>query len=197
MVFDIAGALIAFALFTLLGRSLGTALLLSIDTRRAMLRGRPLQVAVFFTNLGYRNALSAQLAVFVLFVTVLHGRILAAGIVVAMHALSQGSLALLKRAYHRDRPEVWLVRHDIGYSYPSGHSATAVTFYLGALLTVAPMPLGITGKLIDAVLAGCVIGVPWSRVALGAHYVSDVTGGLLYGFGWLSLGGALIAALGA
>jgi undecaprenyl-diphosphatase len=48
----------------------------------------------------------------------------------------------------------------------------------------------------EALLAFCVIGIPWSRVALGAHYVTDVAGGLLYGVAWLFAYVTLVRALG-
>jgi hypothetical protein len=32
-----------------------------------------------------------------------------------------------------------------------------------------------------------VAGIPWSRLALSAHYATDVLGGLLLGAGWLAL----------
>ena len=31
------------------------------------------------------------------------------------------------------------------------------------------------------------IGIMWSRLALGAHYLSDVMGGAVFGCGWLAL----------
>jgi len=37
------------------------------------------------------------------------------------------------------------------------------------------------------VLAVCAVAIPWSRLALGAHYATDVLGGLLLGAAWLCL----------
>jgi membrane-associated phospholipid phosphatase len=107
-------------------------------------------------------------------------------LLVAVQAISQETLLLCKRLYRRDRPGAWLYRQERGYSYPSGHSATAVTFYFALLAEVSRLPFGTPWRLgSEALLAVCVIGLPWSRVALGAHYLTDVAGGLLYGAFWL------------
>jgi len=43
------------------------------------------------------------------------------------------------------------------------------------------------------ILVICIVGIPWSRLALGAHYLTDVAGGVLFGAGWLCITLALIA----
>lgn len=35
------------------------------------------------------------------------------------------------------------------------------------------------------------VGIMWSRLALGAHYLTDVLGGAAFGTGWLALSFAL------
>jgi len=45
---------------------------------------------------------------------------------------------------------------------------------------------------IVTVLVLWALGIMWSRLALGAHYLSDVFGGALFGTAWLC---ALFAAL--
>ncbi|MBV8150528.1 MAG: phosphatase PAP2 family protein, partial [Candidatus Eremiobacteraeota bacterium] len=95
---------------------------------------------------------------------------------------------LFKIAFDRVRPEAWLFRHELGLSYPSGHATTAIVFYLGwaALIWGWPIPKALR----IAIVVGCAlwaVGIGWSRVALGAHYLTDVLGGYLYGTFWLCI----------
>jgi membrane-associated phospholipid phosphatase len=113
--------------------------------------------------------------------------------ILVSQALSQGLVNLSKGFFARARPSGWLYRHELGFSYPSGHAATAVVFY-GAwalALWASPLPpaVRIAGTLL---LAGWGLGIAWSRIALGAHYATDVLGGVLFGLGWLCF--ALAAA---
>jgi undecaprenyl-diphosphatase len=63
---------------------------------------------------------------------------------------------------------------------------TSVVFFLGLLLLAvhAPLPRVVTVPLATA-LGVCVVGISWSRLALAAHYVTDVIGGLAFGAAWL------------
>ena len=38
----------------------------------------------------------------------------------------------------------------------------------------------------------CAVGISWSRLALGAHYLTDVVGGLLFGAAFLCAALAII-----
>ena len=93
-----------------------------------------------------------------------------------------------KTYFARSRPFGELVFHDASYSYPSGHATLAMAFY-GAwafFIWRSPLP-GFFRFLICVALAALIVGIGWSRLALGAHYLADVLGGYLLGFGFAAL----------
>ncbi|MFJ1755515.1 phosphatase PAP2 family protein [Kitasatospora sp. NPDC088134] len=94
----------------------------------------------------------------------------------------------VKAAVARARPALPdPVAHAPGFSFPSGHAMTAATCCAVLLLVSLPV-LGPRGRRAAwAAALVSVLGVGFTRVALGVHWVSDVLGG------WL-LGTALVAA---
>ncbi len=95
---------------------------------------------------------------------------------------------VLKTAFHRARsgPETWSSSFH-GYGFPSGHTMAATLLY-GALAACA-FPMLATRR----VRAGAVFGaialvglVAFSRLALGAHYLSDVVAAAAAGLAWLA-----------
>jgi len=98
--------------------------------------------------------------------------------------------AVLKLVFHRPRPELAFVHLDT-YSFPSGHAAGSAAIY-GVLAFV--LATRVRGAARVAVVAATVVFVAligFSRLYLGAHYLSDVLAGLSLGaawlFGWLLL----------
>jgi undecaprenyl-diphosphatase len=99
--------------------------------------------------------------------------------------------------FHRARPEYWFAVHETSRSYPSGHAVLVVAFY-GFWTAVAwqsklPDAAKRWIRLAFAVLA---IAIGWSRLALGAHYVTDLVGGYLLGAAVASAAMLLYRALG-
>jgi undecaprenyl-diphosphatase len=98
--------------------------------------------------------------------------------------------ALAKFAVHRPRPHVISrLMHGAGwYSYPSGHAVLApVVFGLGIIAWAAPWPSPALRRGALALAALLALGIGCSRVYLGAHYPTDVLGGLLLGAAWSAI----------
>lgn len=97
---------------------------------------------------------------------------------------------IAKRVFGGDRPllaDVPIGRHlpkpPITPSFPSGHSASAAAFATG---------IAIESPRLGAAVAPAALGVAYSRLHTGAHWLSDVVGGLALGAGVAGLS-ALIA----
>ena len=83
---------------------------------------------------------------------------------------------------------------ESGKSFPSGHAMSS-TFVYGALaLIVLPLFPGRTRALPVAVAGTLVITIGFSRLALGAHFLTDVLGGFALGLAWLCLSAAAFTA---
>ena len=99
-------------------------------------------------------------------------------------ALGVAGTALLKFTVGRDRPDSpwdYLVSSD-PLSYPSAHTvaATVAAMLLGILTTITRRPRGVV-LAARAVGAATVLVVAADRLLLGAHFVTDVVGGFLFG----------------
>lgn len=94
---------------------------------------------------------------------------------------------LIKVLVQRPRPAVEHLVEQGGFSFPSGHSLSAMVFYgLIALILLNRLP-GKKGRWAAALLGVLILLVGLSRIYVGVHFASDVLAGLCEGFIWLGL----------
>lgn len=94
-----------------------------------------------------------------------------------------------KRQFVRPRPIQVAYYQEVGFSFPSGHSATALTLYgLLAYWWIRRSPNVRSRLWIGVGAASLILAVGFSRIYLGVHYLSDVLGGYLLGICWLIVG---------
>lgn len=106
-------------------------------------------------------------------------------------AVSGGMLlnVLMKTIFQRQRPSLHesLVSFT-GYSFPSGHTMAA-TVLLGAIAVLAVRKLkSFNLQVFTVLIAGlAILFVGFSRIYLGAHYLSDVLAAMAEGLAWLAI----------
>ncbi|MGV9558785.1 phosphatase PAP2 family protein [Streptomyces sp. NPDC003522] len=107
----------------------------------------------------------------------------------AVTAVAGGLTGLLvKTVVERARPSLQdPVAHAPGFSFPSGHAMTATTSFAVLLLVLLPLVPRAGRPLCWGVAVVSVIGVGFTRVALGVHWFSDVVGGWLLGLAVVTL----------
>jgi membrane-associated phospholipid phosphatase len=94
---------------------------------------------------------------------------------------------VLKIVYHRARPALWeaLVTEKT-YSFPSGHATMATLFYgAGAAVILHVSRRQVVRAAALSVATLVILAVAYSRIYLGAHWTTDVVGGMLIGFFWV------------
>ena len=103
-----------------------------------------------------------------------------------------------KGYFHRPRPAWWYRDLETSYAYASGHAALSLAFYGFAAYVVAQSTLPSFAKRFIMIACGVmVIGIGWSRLALGAHYPTDLIGGYLLAGAGLCAATAIYDRIGA
>lgn len=102
----------------------------------------------------------------------------------------------LKNVFLRSRPSYWIIYHEPSWSYPSGHAMFAVVVFGLWSYYVATSELPPAWRRgLSAFIALWGVGVIWSRLALGAHYVTDLIGGVLFGITMLAIATAIAGGI--
>ncbi|PJE76052.1 phosphatase PAP2 family protein [Candidatus Uhrbacteria bacterium CG10_big_fil_rev_8_21_14_0_10_48_11] len=148
------------------------------------LRSPLLNIILFIATLFGRELLIAFIAIAV--ATLYLRRHAADALLLAVGTGSAGLLQfVLKHIFARPRPLFSPLTIENTYSFPSGHSLSALVFYGLLALFVYWYTTNHQRRVWAAVIASLIIlAIGFSRVYLGVHWLSDVIGGYLIG-GWL------------
>ena len=163
------------------------------DSLHVFALGQPSFVATMRTFSDSGSSLAWQIVTVIVALILLvrrHWR-LAAFTVVTIAGSSLVNTAV-KATVNRDRPLVdQPFVNEPGASFPSGHSQAAVVGYGVLLLLLLPTLTRTWRRVAVGFAVLMVIGIGFSRVALAAHFVSDVLAGFALGAVWLGLMTAL------
>ncbi len=104
-------------------------------------------------------------------------------------------IEVVKLHFHRLRPPIGrriIIEH--GYSFPSGHSGLSLCLYGSLMIIIWQQAWPLSVRLIACTCLMTLIALIWlSRIYLGAHYPTDVLGGILVGICCLSVGGIYLS----
>jgi undecaprenyl-diphosphatase len=155
-----------------------------LDSRTATLNS----VMRVVTWLGSWVALTAVAIVVVLLVIRKRLPMVAAIVAVVAWAGEALGVRIAKEAVTRDRPpqDIWLVTAH-GWSFPSGHAATASLAFTALALCVAVLTRDRLARILTwlaAVLA--IAATAFSRVELGVHWTTDVIASVIFVTCWLT-----------
>lgn len=97
--------------------------------------------------------------------------------------------AAMKHVFERARPQFDTPLITLtDYSFPSGHTCASTLFYGFIAALLIPRIASWEGRALAATAACCmVVLVAFSRLYLGAHFLSDVLAGFAEGVAWLAL----------
>lgn len=95
---------------------------------------------------------------------------------------------LLKLVFHRQRPELPIIKGITTYSFPSGHALSAFIFC--SLLIYIVFNIGLRPAvrwLLAVLLFFCAVAIALSRIILKVHYPTDVIASFCLGTVWVTL----------
>ena len=90
---------------------------------------------------------------------------------------------VIKQIVRRIRPEHLMIISETGFSFPSGHAMMTFAFFALAIhfvwKVIASKPLKIT---LISVFSLLILGIGFSRIYLGVHYLTDIIAGFLISY---------------
>ena len=95
---------------------------------------------------------------------------------------------LLKALFQRERPTLYTMIEEEGFSFPSGHSMAALSLYgIVSFLLWRHIPKRIGRVVLIFTATAFILTIGFSRIYLGAHFPSDIIGAYLFSGFWLLL----------
>ena len=153
--------------------------------------GRAALAAWYVTQLGRFDALGLIFIVLLVaaaFVPSWRGRIIFS---LVMLLLAWRVTDFFQHLFARPRRLDWVIYHEHSFSYPSSHAAIAVAFYALWAWVLWRASESMAQRAAAVALLALALALCWSRLALGAHYLTDVAGGALLGAALLAAGSAV------
>lgn len=95
---------------------------------------------------------------------------------------------LLKSLFQRERPTLYTMVAEEGFSFPSGHTMAALSLYgILTFLLWRHIPKKSGRVILISISVLFIFAIGFSRIYLGAHYPSDILGAFLFSSFWLFL----------
>ncbi len=174
----------------------------------AMIRSSTGVVSVDVAVTHWAAVHATNASIFILSIVTMAGStlvVIAAGVTTAAYALRAwrrwsvvlflltvlaGQLALanlVKYTVERVRPDAPPFHVFTGPSFPSGHATAAAATWAAVALVLSRGRSPRVRATLGGIAVGIAVAVACSRVFLGAHWTSDVIGGLLLGWTWYAI----------
>ncbi len=193
---SLAVALVAAVLYWVLGTSVSHVPPHGIDAAGRALAGEAPRLALVFTASCWWEAL-VSLGVLIVVIAIRNPAWRGPALFAMPTTLVTWQVSdALKNVFRRPRPDYWTLIHEPSFSYSSGHAMFALLVYGLWAWFVWRSDLPRTARTVLATalaLWGC--GVIWSRLALGAHFVTDLIGGLLLATTAIAVASAISGAI--
>ncbi|NLM05887.1 MAG: phosphatase PAP2 family protein [Tissierellia bacterium] len=159
--------------------------------RRTNIQTKIMKFFTFFASLEFVTLFTLFLVVFFLMKKIY----LYLSLIVIASLGSSALNTILKKIFGRERPlEIPLIKEKF-YSFPSGHSMVAMSYYL-MLAFIFKSEYGFYYLLpIYGFAFSLILLIGYSRIYLGVHWFSDIIGGYIGGYSVYYFGKLLVLSL--
>jgi undecaprenyl-diphosphatase len=169
--------------FAVSGRPVG-----NLDQGEMLFAGHSIAVAAFFTEAGTFPVYVGLCILTLVLGTWRRGWFGSALVIIGALLGAWATSDLFKEFFRRSRPEQWYALHETSFSYASGHATLSLVFYgTWMYLLWRTVPSTPWRNALLTFIGLWVLAIGWSRLALGAHWPTDLLGGYLLGAAWLML----------